>query len=68
MMLLVLIMDDKVMMIISRWLSSQITFQNLTNSLYMNPSNPVQGWRALLAKEIVRGYPQTTGACRIKLK
>ena len=33
MMLLVLIMDDKVMMIISRWLSSQITYQNLTNSL-----------------------------------
>lgn len=68
MMLLVLIMDDQVMMIISRWLSSQITFQNLTNSLYMNPSNPVQGWRALLDKEIVLGYPQTTGACRIKLK
>lgn len=67
-MLLVLIMDDKVMMIISRWLSSQITFQNLTNSLYMNPSNPVQGWRALLDKEIVLGYPQTTGATRIKLK
>lgn len=68
MMLLVLIMDDKVMMIISRWLSSQITFQNLTNSLYMNRSNPVQGWRALLDKEIVLGYPQTTGACRITLK
>ena len=68
MMLLVLIMDDQVMMIISRWLSSQITFQNLTNSLYMNQSNPVQGWRALLDKEIVLGYPQTTGACRIKLK
>ena len=62
MMLLVLIMDDKVMMIISRWLSSQITFQNLTNSLYINRSNPVQGWRALLDKEIVLGYPQTTGA------
>ena len=55
MMLLVLIMDDKVMMIISRWLSSQITFQNLTNSLYINQSNPVQGWRALLDKEIVLG-------------
>ena len=67
MMLLVLIMDDQVMMIISRWLSSQITFQNLTNSLYMNRSNPVQGWRALLDKEIVLGYPQTTGACKINL-
>ena len=55
MMLLVLIMDDQVMMIISRWLSSQITFQNLTNSLYMNRSNPVQGWRTLLDKEIVLG-------------